>query len=366
MMKFSQFIKIFVVLLAIASFSPIAAQDSLSEDVGSPKQEAEEFNAKEMILEHLSDSYVWHITDIGEKSISIPLPVILYSENSGFNVFLSSKFEHGHESYNGFYISQTGENAGKVVEKNTSGEEVRPIDISITHTALALMINTAILIILIMTVAKFYKKQEKDENYIAPKGFVGGMEMFIMNIVEDVIRPSIGPEYKKYTPYLLTAFFFIFINNVMGLIPIFPAGANTTGNIAITLVLALFTFVIVNINGSKEYWKENFNPDVPLLLKPLMVIIEFVGLFIKPFSLMVRLFANILAGHSIVLGFTSLIFVTVALGTAMNSTMTVTSILLTVFILFVELLVAYIQAYVFTILSSVYIGLARVQPHNHK
>ena len=365
MMKFNQFIKIFVMLFVIASFSPIVAQDTLSEDIGSPKQEAEEFNAKEMILEHLADSYEWHITDIGGKSISIPLPVIVYSDNTGLNVFLSSKLEHGHQSYNGFYVSTIGENAGKIVEKNVEGIEVRPIDISITHTALGVMINTAILIILIMTVAKFYKKQEKEENYIAPKGFVGGMEMFIMNIVDDVIRPAIGVEYRKYTPYLLTAFFFIFINNVMGLIPIFPAGANTTGNIAITLVLAIFTFVIVNVNGSKEYWKETFWPDVPLLLKPLMIIIEFVGLFIKPFSLMIRLFANILAGHSIVLGFTSLIFVTVALGVAMNSAMTVTSVLLTVFILFVELLVAYIQAYVFTMLSAVYIGLARVQPHNH-
>lgn len=365
-MKFNQFFKIFVALmLFVLCFNTISAEDKLPSEIASKAQEEEEFSAKEMILDHLADSYEWHITDIGESSISIPLPVILYSEKSGFQIFSSSKLEHGHKEYNGFYISRTGDYAGKIVEKNDLGQEVRPYDFSLTRTALGVIINTAILVILVMTVAKFYRKQEKEERFIAPKGLIGGMEMFIMSIVDDVIRPGIGPEYRKYTPYLLTAFFFIFINNVMGLIPIFPAGANTTGNIAVTLVLALFTFVIVNINGSKEYWKETFWPDVPLLLKPLMIVIEFVGLFIKPFSLMIRLFANILAGHAIVLGFTSLIFVTVALGVAMNTAMTFTSILLTVFILFVELLVAYIQAYVFTMLSSVYIGLARVQPHKH-
>lgn len=352
-------------ILLFAVSQPLVAQEDLVKGIGSEEQEQEEFKAKEMILEHLADSYEWHITTSGNTHISIPLPVILYSGDKGFHVFMASRFHHGHSEYEGFYIAQTGEYAGKIVEKNATGEEVRPFDLSLTKNALALVLNAILLVCIILSVAKWYKKQDKEGVYKAPKGFVGGMEMFIMSIVDDVIRPAIGAEYRKYAPYLLTAFFFIFTNNVMGLIPIFPGGANTTGNIAITLVLALFTFIIVNINGSREYWKEVFWPDVPVFLKPLMIVIEFVGLFTKPFSLMVRLFANILAGHSIVLGLTSLVFVTVALGAAINGIMSLTSVLLTVFILFVELLVAYIQAYVFTMLSAVYIGLARVQPHNH-
>jgi len=182
-----------------------------------------------------------------------------------------------------------------------------------------------------------------------------------------VIKPCVGIHYKKYAPYLLTVFFFIFINNLMGLIPIFPGGANVTGNIAITFVLALITFLLVNIFGSKEYWREILWPDVPLWLKapiPLIPIIELVGIFTKPFALMVRLFANMLAGHSIVLGLTCLIFVTVSMGNAMNTSMTVVSVVFSVFIGIVELLVAYIQAYIFTMLSAVFIGLARVERHH--
>jgi F-type H+-transporting ATPase subunit a len=165
---------------------------------------------------------------------------------------------------------------------------------------------------------------------------------------------------------LLTVFFFVFTNNVLGLIPLFPGGANVTGNIAITFVLAAITFLIVNISGTKEYWKEILWPDVPLWLKvpPLLPVIEIVGLFTKPFALMIRLFANILAGHSIVLGLTCLVFITVKLGPGMNGSMTVVSVFFSVFIGFVELLVAYIQAYIFTMLSAVFIGLARVEPHH--
>lgn len=325
-----------------------------------------ELDVKGFIMEHLADSYEWHITTWGETHVSIALPVIVFGETSGLNVFMSSQFHHGHNEYNGFYIAQEGDYKGKIVEKNQAGEEVRPLDFSLTKNALGLLINCSLLIFLILSVASWYKKQDEGNNFKAPKGFVGSMEMFIMTIVDDLIKPAIGKDYRKYTPYLLTAFFFIFLNNIMGLIPIFPAGANTTGNIAITLVLALFTFFTVNFNGTKEYWKEIFNPEVPGWLKPLMIPIEIVGMFTKPFSLMVRLFANILAGHSIILGLTCLIFVTVSLGAAINGTMTVMSIFLSVFIMFVEILVAFIQAYVFTMLSAIYIGMARVEHHGHK
>lgn len=328
------------------------------------EKEHKEFKVREFIMEHVSDSYVWHITKIWEHEISIPLPVIVYSKLSGWHVFMSPEIMEG-QTKDGLSIAVEGKNQGKIVERDSNGEEIRPFDISITKDVLALLINSLLLVVIIMGVARSYKTRPIESK----KGFVGFMEMFIMNINDDVIKPGIGKDYKKYAPYLLTVFFFVFINNIMGLIPIFPGGANLTGNIAITFVLAIVTFVIVNVSGTKEYWKEIFWPDVPLWLKaplPIMPVIEIVGVFTKPFALMIRLFANMIAGHSIVLGLTCLIFVTVSLGQAMNTSMTIVSVLMTLFINVVEFLVAYIQAYIFTMLSAVFIGLARVEPHHVK
>lgn len=347
-------------LVFLFSFFTVQAQVEIVDGLGSEKQQEEKFDVKHLILHHIADSYEWHITTIGNAHLTIPLPIIVWGRYVPFHIFLSSSLHNG--EYKGFYIAEDGPHEGKIVT-TVNGEQYRPWDFSLTHNALGLLINTFILIFIILKVGKWYKKQENSTIYESPKGFVGLIEMLITNIVDDIIKPSIGPEYKKYTPYLLTAFLFIFLNNIMGLIPTFPGGANTTGNIAITLILAVFTFIIVNANGTKIYWKEVFWPDVPLFLKPLMIVIEFVGLFTKPFSLMVRLFANILAGHSIVLGLTCLIFVTVALGAFINGAMAVASVFLSVFILFVELLVAFIQAYVFTMLSAIYIGMARVKHH---
>lgn len=351
-----------LLLLLIGLINSVKATE-ISEEL----KEEEKIDVASMIMDHLMDSYEWHIMTINEKHITIPLPIIVYSENSGLNVFMSSKFHHGHDSYLGFYIAPSGDYEGKVVEKDASGSEVRPWDFSITKNTLSLIMSCILLVVLILSVARWYKKNNSKDNYKAPKGFVGFMEMFIMNLVDDVIKPCIGKNYRKFTPYLLTAFFFIFINNLMGLIPIFPGGANVTGNIAITLVLALFTFFIVNIFGTKEYWKEIFWPEVPTWLKvpiPIMPAIEVVGVFTKPFALMIRLFANILAGHSIVLGLISIIFVTATLGTVLFTSMTFVSVIMTIFMDMVEVLVAYIQAYVFTMLSAVFIGLAQVEPHH--
>jgi F-type H+-transporting ATPase subunit a len=348
-------------MLAVIGVQPVAAAGEHGEEGG-------ELNVKELILDHLADSYEWHLTTWGDTHVSIPLPIIVKGETSGLHVFMSSKFHHGHEAYNGFYIAQSGDYKGKIVEKNAAGEEVRPLDFSLTKNATSLIISSILLLIIVMSVAGWYKKIAKSGEHKAPKGFVGFMEMFIMSVQDDIIKPCVGKNFRKFSPYLLTVFFFIFFNNILGLIPIFPGGANVTGNIAVTLVLALFTFFIVNMFGSKEYWKEIFWPDVPTWLKvpiPIMPAIELVGVFTKPFALMIRLFANILAGHSIVLGLTCLIFVTVNLGPAINGSMTLVSVLLTVFISFVEILVAYIQAYVFTMLSAVFIGLAQVEPHHH-
>jgi len=352
------------ILSILAIFVFLSGSVILANETVPVEKPKEKLDVKELILEHLADSYSWHITKIGETDIAIPLPVIIYSQTTGWHVFMSSVLYEGAE-HEGLVIAPEGKYKGKIVEKNTLGKEVKPFDISITKVVLSLLFNSSLLIFIILMVARSYKK----DTYESKKGFVGFMEMFIMNINDDVIKPCIGKDYKRFSPYLLTVFFFIFLNNLMGIIPIFPGGANVTGNIAITFTLAICTFLIVNIFGTKEYWKEIFWPDVPVWLKvpiPLMPAIELVGVFTKPFALMIRLFANMLAGHSIVLGLTCLVFVTVSLGPAMNTSMTVVSVLFTVFINLVEVLVAYIQAYVFVLLSAVFIGLARVEPHHVK
>ncbi|MDR0798456.1 MAG: F0F1 ATP synthase subunit A [Dysgonamonadaceae bacterium] len=329
---------------------------------------AEELDVTELILEHVADAYEWHIVSFGHTHLSIPLPVIVRGEDGEWHVFSSSRFAHGHAEYQGFYLSQEEDHKGKIVEKNAEGEEIRPWDFSITKNACSLIVSSIALIILILSCARWYRKRRQHPESISPKGFIAMMEMLIMSIVDDVIKPCIGKHYKRYTPYLLTVFFFIFFNNLLGIIPFVPGGANVTGNIAITFVLAISTFIIINIFGTKEYWKEIFWPDVPIWLKipPIMPLIELVGVFTKPFALMIRLFANILAGHAIVLGLTCMVFVTVSMGVAMNTGMTVLSVIMTVFIDFVELLVAFIQAYVFTLLSAVFIGLSQAEPHHVK
>ena len=322
----------------------------------------QEIDAKKIIFSHIGDSYGWHITTWGERKIGVPLPIIIIDHSNKLNLFLSSRIEEG-SVYKNFKIADSGKFAGKIVEVGKSGEITRPIDISLTKSAFAILLNSIILISIILFVARWYRRKP----LTPPTGFVGAMEIFIMDINDNVIKPSIGENYHKFAPYLLTAFFFIFINNVMGLIPLFPAGANTTGNIAVTMVLALCTFFVVNISGTKQYWKETVWPEVPLWMKvplPLMPLIEIFSVFSKPFALMTRLFANIMAGHAIILSLTVLIFITVAMGPAVNTGMTVISVILSIFMNCLELLVAYIQAYVFTMLSAIFIGLSQVGRRN--
>ena len=263
-------------------------------------------------------------------------------------------------TYNGFYISQSGKYKGKIVERDASNNEVRPIDISITKNVAGLMINAAIVIFLILGCSRWYRKHDVLKE--APGGLAGIIEPVVTFINDDVIKGSIPGEHSaKYAPYLLTVFFFILVNNLMGIIPVFPGGANTTGNIAVTLVLALCTFVAVNFFANRHYWKDIFWPEVPWWLKvpvPLIPVTELLGIFTKPFALMIRLFANIMAGHAVILSFVSIIFITVKMGPAINGTMTFISVFFGIFMDFLELLVAFIQAYVFTMLSAVFIGLA--------
>ena len=324
----------------------------------------EPFDAPKVIFEHLKDAYEWHITTIGDKHISIPLPVIVYSERAGWQLFSSSVFHEG-EEYNGFYLSRHGDNEGKVVERNAAGNEQRPLlDISITKNVLAIFLNGALLCIIMLLTSRWYRK--RGDSNAAPRGFVGAMEAIVTMVIDDVIKPNIGEKWARFTPYLLTVFFFILLSNLMGLIPIFPGGANVTGNIAVTLALALCTFVAVNVFGNKEYWKEILWPDVPTWLKfplPLMPFIELFGIFVKPFALTVRLFANIFAGHTAILVFICLIFITMSVNKYLGGAMTVISVFFTVFMNILELLVAFIQAFVFTMLSAVFIGLAQPQHH---
>ena len=326
--------------------------------------ESEPVNIKEIIFDHIGDAYEWHVATIGDKHISIPLPVIVYSQEKGLNAFLSSHLHHGY-SYEGFHIATKGDYKGKVVETLSTGEVKRPmLDLSLTKIAAGIVFNSLLLVAIILFVSRWYKRKEVSDD--APRGFVGMIEMLIMMVYDGIIKPSVGKDYERYAPYLLTAFFFIFLSNLMGLIPIFPGGANVTGNIAITLVLAICTFIAVNVFGTREYWREVLWPDVPMWMKcpvPLMPVIEIFGLFTKPFALTVRLLANIMAGHSVILALVCIIFVTHSMGAVMGGSMTVVSVLFSIFMNCLELLVAFIQAYVFTMLSAVFIGMSRVEHH---
>ncbi|MBQ2507923.1 MAG: F0F1 ATP synthase subunit A [Bacteroidaceae bacterium] len=321
--------------------------------------EGGKFNASEMIFGHIGDSYEWHFTNIGDKPIAIPLPIIVYSHERGEWFFFSSSRVVEGEAYNGFYIAKDGNYSGKLVEKGASGEEVRPLDISLTKNACALLINSLLLIILVLWCARWYKKKDKTSD--APKGFVGFMEMMVSMVYEDIIKANIPVHVQRYAPYLLCAFFFIFLNNLIGLI---PGSANLTGNIAITLVLAFCTFLMVNLFANKEYWKEIFWADVPLWMKPVMAVVEFLGIFTKPIALMIRLFANIMAGHAALLALVSVIFITFSISSVLGGMMTPLTVLFCIFLDFLEVLVAFIQAYVFTMLSAVFIGLS--QAHHHE
>ncbi|NDV58546.1 F0F1 ATP synthase subunit A [Bacteroides sp. 519] len=347
--------KISIILIFLFAWRSL---DAHSQEEAKPTQQVD---VKGIVFGHIGDAYEWHITNWGDKAISIPLPIIVYSNNTGWHVFLSSKFEENGGQYQGLYIAPEGNKyEGKVVERNAQGEEVRPFDISITKLVCSLLISSLLLVVIILSVARWYKKKSHNEQ--SPGGFIGFMEMIIMMVNDDIIKPGVGENYRKFAPYLLTVFFFILINNFMGLIPFFPGGANVTGNIAITFVLAICSFIAINLFASKHYWKDIFWPDVPMWLKvpvPMMPFVELLGVFIKPFALMIRLFANMLSGHMAVLVLICLIFIAASMGPVLQGTLTLASFLFSIFMNALEMLVAFIQAYVFTMLSAVFIGLAQ-------
>lgn len=329
--------------VALAPLNLLAAEtDTASSEIDIP----------EIVMEHLADSYEWHIASYNGKSLSIPLPIIVRSSESGKWFFGTAE-----NLPQPFYFD--AEHHGKIYEKKADGTSERALDLSLTKSVCQIWIVVAILIAVFLGCARWYSRH--DEKSDAPGGFVGMMEMLVMTIYDDVVHPLVGEsQYKKYAPYLLTVFFFILTTNLVGLVPIFPGGANVTGNINITFFLAICTMLAINLFGNKEYWKDIFWPDVPIFLKaiPLMPAIELFGVFTKPFALMVRLFANMMAGHAIILSFTCVIFVGWSMGVGMGLGLNLFSGLMLLFMNCVELLVAFIQAYVFTLLSAVFIGLA--------
>lgn len=397
-----------------------AAKEKVAED----KAEGESnINVKEVIFHHLGDGYGWEVPF--SHVYRIPLPVIVRAQDGQWFCFSSGKLtevevikdtktgkekkelipvihqvERDGKTYR-FVIAHVSSHKNKVVEifdltpaeeANVKAEaakiaasekgdehegivvdgyvehdgvyyrEYKPWDISITKNVLALFIAAALVTWMVMAIIRFQRKNGMK----APRKGLGFLEMLVGFIYDGVIKGTLGSNAPKFAPYLLTCFFFILTMNLLGLIVIFPGGANLTGNIAITLVLAVMTFIVTNIFGKKHYWKDIFWPDVPLFLKfplPIMQVIEIFGIFTKPAALCVRLFANMMGGHIIVITLISLIFIFTAFGAAAAGGSVVISVLFTVFMLLLDVLVSFIQAYVFTLLSTLFIALAQEDGH---
>lgn len=356
--------RVAVPAVAAAPAGAVAAQDKADgDDAKSEDDKGPGFDIKETIFSHLGDGYGWEVPFNHHKRI--PLPIIVWGSD-GLHCFLSSRVEHGHTYVDGdatFKIATDGDYKGKVVEI-VDGKEIKPWDFSITKNVCAIFIACLIVILLCVRLARWHKKNP----FKAPRKLHGAMESLIVFIYDGVIKSTLKEKAPKFAPYLLTVFMFIFFMNLLGLIVVFPGGANVTGNIAVTLVLALFTFVVTNVFGTKVYWKEILWPDVPIWLKfplPIMQLIEIFGIFTKPAALTVRLFANMMGGHMIVLILTMLIFIFAAMGAGVASGTAVVSIAFSVFMLLIDVLVSFIQAYVFTMLSTIFISLAQAKHEEH-
>jgi F-type H+-transporting ATPase subunit a len=332
---------VFCIILGISpSFSQHTEEHAAATTAS---QEEEKFDIGGMIMHHIADEHGWEFT----HGVKLPLPIILYTADRGIEVFSSSRLDHG-QVYNDY--KNEHEHIVRVNADGTVNEAIHPMDFSITKNVATLMLGALLLILIFTSVSKGYV-QNKGK---APKGIQSFLEPLIVYMRDEVVKPSIGKNYGKYFPYLLTLFFFIFINNLLGLL---PGGANLTGNIAITLVLALITFLITNLSANKYYWKHILLPNTPKWMWVIMIPVEVVGVLMKPLSLMIRLFANITAGHIIMLSLFGLIFIFKSWAVAPA---------IGVFALFmsaIELLVAFLQAFIFTLLTSMYIGSAIEEHH---
>lgn len=369
----------------------VVAEDVAAVEEQTPAEE-EQFDVTSLIMGHIKDSHVWHILDYTsedengnevEHPVAVPLPVIVFA-NGHLDFFMSGAFNHGHDAVtkgdntyilanDKIYLANAEGGLTFVIndvetpmelhegfeylEANAEAEiaNEKPLDFSITKNVASMMLVSIILLWVFIAFAKAYKK-----NPGRPKGMQAFLEPVFLYVRNDVIYPNLGKKTDKFLPYLMTVFFFILFNNILGLIPFFPGNANVTGNIAVTMVLALFTFFMINFNGNKDYWHHTFwMPGVPVFVKPILAVVELIGIIVKPVALTIRLFANISAGHIIILSLVSLIFIFQTLAVAPVSV---------IFVLFMdclEMLVAFLQAYIFTMLSAVFISLA-VTEHDHE
>jgi F-type H+-transporting ATPase subunit a len=299
------------------------------------------------IMHHVKDAHEWHFTTVGHTHITLPLPIIIYAADRGLEIFSSSRFtdaRHQRTSYAGYTLNDN--------DKIVALDQARVFyDLSITKNVAAMLVSVVMLLATFLSAARHYTRKP----HAAPSGFWALLELLICFVRDEIALPNIGQKnYRRFMPYLLSIFFFIWLNNLLGLL---PGAANVTGNISITLVLALFTFVMTNLNGNKYYWGHVFNtPGVPRWLSPIMVPVELLGLFTKPFALTIRLFANITAGHIILLSIVGLIF------TLKTTWVGIISVPFGAFMFLLKLLVAFLQAYIFTLLSAIYLG-AAVESH---
>jgi F-type H+-transporting ATPase subunit a len=339
--RVSTFKTIFSVLLFLFISANIFAEGA--------EPSGKKFNAGELIGGHITDSHEWHIAG----HLAIPLPIILYTPGKGLSTSMYNKLEEG--EMEGFRLDEKH----NIVANDGS----KFYDFSITKNVLSLFISIFLMLWIFISVAKSYKRREGQ----APKGMQSLLEPIILFVRDDVAKASIGEKkYKKYMPFLLTVFFFIWINNLLGILPFFPGGANLTGNIAVTMTLALITFVIILFSAKKTYWRHVFAmPGVPMGVLVLLTPIEILGVFLRPFVLMIRLFANMLAGHIIALSFFSLIFIFGEMSSGVGYGVAIFSLAFTIFMTMLELLVAFLQAYVFTLLSAIYFGAALEEHHEH-
>ncbi len=334
--------------LKIALFSVIFLLFSATIFAEGSENGEKKFNAGELIGGHITDSHEWHVAG----HIALPLPIILYTPGKGFSTSMYNKLEEG--EMEGFKLDEKH----NIVASDGS----KFYDLSITKNVLSLFISIFLMLLIFLTIAKSYKRREGQ----APKGLQSALEPIILFIRDDVAKASIGEKkYKRYMPFLLTVFFFIWINNMLGILPFFPGGANLTGNIAVTMTLAVITFIITSFSAKKTYWRHVFAmPGVPIGVLVLLTPIEILGVFLRPFVLMIRLFANMLAGHIIALSFFSLIFIFGEMSMGVGYGVAIFSLAFTIFMTLLELLVAFLQAYVFTLLSAIYFG-AALEEHHH-
>jgi F-type H+-transporting ATPase subunit a len=372
---FSVFLTLFVI--------PAHAQEE--EELGI--EEKGKFDAQEVIFGHVLDGHEFHFFDLTKKDgsknpIGIPLPVILYSPQRGLDIFMSSRFHHGHEAYKGYRIidehflekleargkihpEEEGVKLGKMIAVDAAGNwdhTVSFYDLSLTRNVVQMILSLALFVWVMIGIARKYRKGQGVHS--APTGIQNLMEPVITFVRDEVAKPNLGHKYEKYLPYLLTLFFFILINNLFGLI---PGSANVSGNIAFTFLLGVISFVVILFSSNKHYWGHLFNPPgIPLGVKVILIPVEFLGIFIKPMALIIRLFANMVAGHIIIICLISLIFIFGDLNRIAGWGMSPVSIGFTIFIYFIEVLVAFIQAFIFAMLTAVFIGLAFEGEHQEE